>query len=59
MTLREIFWQANRMQYCERVLYLKRHRDKHRPRSVLYGELQAEIVRVQLNRLKAENRRVA
>lgn len=57
MTLREIFWQANRMQYCERLLYLRRHRDAHRPRSIYHRELQAEIVRVQLKRLQAENRR--
>jgi hypothetical protein len=56
MSLREIFWQANRMNYCERLLYLQRHRDRYRPRSVVYGELQAEIVRVQLKRLQAENR---
>lgn len=46
----------NRMNYCERLLYLRTHRDKYRPRSVVYGELQAEIVRVQLKRLQAENR---
>lgn len=55
MTLREIFYQANRMEYLERILYLQRHRDKYRPRSFFYGELQAEIVRVQLKRLKREN----
>ena len=56
MTLREIFWQANRMQYAERILYLQRHRDGYRPRSKEHQELQTEIERVQLKRLQAENR---
>lgn len=57
MTLREIFRQADKIRdRHERLSFLKRHRDKNRPKSFLYREIHAEIVRQMLAQIVKENK---
>lgn len=52
MTLREIFKQADRMPPATRIAFLKNHRDRNRPRSIIAKELQAALVREVVKQLK-------